>query len=139
MRMLTSKHSSQLGQSINLMVFILFFFSGAFALIYEVSWVRAVTLEFGSTTLAISTVLTIFMGGLALGARIVLKKVDAFAAPLTKYGYIECGIGLYALLTPAFFKWVLPLFSLLGAKRGRCVSNLLRNKKYIIQPFSAKD
>ncbi len=35
----------------------LFFVSGATALIYQVVWSRLLTLSFGSTTLAVSTVL----------------------------------------------------------------------------------
>ena len=45
-----------------------FFLSGASGLIFEMVWTRGLTLVFGSTTLAISTVLTAFMGGLGLGS-----------------------------------------------------------------------
>ena len=68
------------------LVFALFFLSGAFALVYEVSWVRALTLEFGSTTLAVSTVLTVFMGGLALGSWLAGRRVDRFVNPLRSTG-----------------------------------------------------
>ncbi|MBN2416683.1 fused MFS/spermidine synthase [bacterium] len=97
-----------------LLIYTLFFFSGAFALIYQLCWVKAITLEFGSTTLAVSTVVAVFMGGLALGSFIISKKVDRIAAPLTLYGKLELAIALYALLTPLIFKQVLPLFSLAG-------------------------
>lgn len=96
-------------------VFALFFLSGACALAYEVSWVRALTLHFGSTTLAVSTVLTVYMGGLALGAHIVGRYVDRWAAPLTRYGSLELALALYALLTLKLFDWVLPLFGAVGA------------------------
>ena len=100
------------------LVFTLFFFSGAFALVYEVSWVRALTLEFGSTTLAVSTVLTVFMGGLALGSWLAGRWVDRFVNPLTQYGVIELSLAAYALVTPLLFQHVLPLFGLLGARVG---------------------
>ena len=112
---MTKKKTIYVGQQLNILVFTLFFFSGAFALVYEVSWVRAITLEFGSTTLAISTVLAIFMGGLALGAWLIARWVDQFTNPLTKYGYIEISIAIYALLTPFIFRWVLPMFGTIGA------------------------
>lgn len=112
---MAKKKNSGYGFRIHHLVFTLFFFSGAFALIYEVSWVRAITLEFGSTTLAVSTVLVIFMGGLALGAKLVARWVDKFSNPLTRYGIIEIGIGFYALLTPLIFRWVLPLLAIIGA------------------------
>ena len=48
-------------------VWLIFIFSGASGLIYQVIWMRQLTLIFGSTVFATSTVLTAFMGGLALG------------------------------------------------------------------------
>ncbi len=42
--------------------------SGAASLIYQVAWMRRLVLVFGSTTLATSTVLVAFLGGLAVGA-----------------------------------------------------------------------
>ena len=51
-----------------LLVFLCFFFSGASGLLFEVLWTRELGLVFGSTTLAISTVLSVYMGGLALGS-----------------------------------------------------------------------
>lgn len=113
---MAKKKTIYVGQQLNILVFTLFFFSGAFALVYEVSWVRAITLEFGSTTLAISTVLAIFMGGLALGAWLIARWVDQFTNPLTKYGYIEISIAIYALLTPFIFRWILPMFGPIAAK-----------------------
>ena len=44
------------------LVFICFFISGATSLIFENLWIRMLSLVFGSTTLAISSVLTSFMG-----------------------------------------------------------------------------
>src|SRR5262245_22070048 len=45
----------------------LFFLGGASALIYEVAWVRLLSLVFGVSVFAVSAVLSAFMGGLALG------------------------------------------------------------------------
>jgi spermidine synthase len=46
----------------------LFFLSGAAALVYQVAWLRMISLVFGVTVYAASAVLTSFMGGLALGS-----------------------------------------------------------------------
>jgi spermidine synthase len=100
--------------SLTSLVFGFFFLSGAFALVYEVSWVRAMTLLFGSTSLAASTVLSVFMGGLALGAWLSGRRADRLGAPLTTYGVIEVALSLYALLTPWLFRWVLPVFEWFG-------------------------
>ena len=45
---------------------VLFFASGVSGLMYEVVWSRMLTLTFGDTTVAVSTVLAAFMTGLAL-------------------------------------------------------------------------
>ena len=45
-----------------------FFLSGMCGLIYQILWSRMLSLIFGHTTFAISTVITAFMAGLALGS-----------------------------------------------------------------------
>jgi predicted membrane-bound spermidine synthase len=50
-----------------LLVHALFFASGATALVYQVVWVRSLSLILGASHLAVSIVLAAFMGGLALG------------------------------------------------------------------------
>ena len=81
-------------------VLLLFFFSGASALVYEVVWGRMLTLVFGGTSFAISTVLAAFMGGLALGSYVFGKLIDRRGHPLLVYGLLEGGIGVWALLIP---------------------------------------
>ena len=46
---------------------LLFVLSGAAGLIYEVVWARQLVLVFGNTSQAVSTILTGFFGGLAIG------------------------------------------------------------------------
>jgi hypothetical protein len=50
---------------------VLFFFSGASALVYQVLWLRQLSLIFGVTIYAASTVLATFMTGLAIGSAAV--------------------------------------------------------------------
>ncbi len=77
-----------------------FFLSGASGLILEMLWTRMLTLVFGSTTLAVSTVLTAFMGGLGLGSYLAGKFADRLKTPVRAYAIIEASVGLYALLVP---------------------------------------
>ncbi len=91
-------------------VFICFFFSGCAGLIYEILWTRMLTLIFGSTAFATSTVLSAFMGGLALGSLVFGKIADRIKRPLRGYSLLEIGTGLYALVTPFLFKIVQPLY-----------------------------
>jgi spermidine synthase len=94
-------------------VLLCFFFSGFSGLLYEVLWLRMLILIFGSTTLAISTVLTAFMGGLALGSFIFGRLMDGRRRPLLYYGVLEGVIGLYALAIPLIFTGLIPLYKIL--------------------------
>lgn len=84
-----------------------FFLSGITGLVYEVLWTRRLTLTFGHTTLAVSTVLTAYMAGLALGSlvggRFADKKSADPAFPpgrfLSLYGGLEFFVGVWALLS----------------------------------------
>jgi spermidine synthase len=75
-----------------------FFLSGASGLIYEVLWMRMLTRVFGATTPATSTVLCVFMGGLALGAYLGGVLSDRLRRPLRAYAMIEIAIALSAIL-----------------------------------------
>ncbi|HJZ85844.1 MAG TPA: fused MFS/spermidine synthase [Polyangia bacterium] len=77
-----------------------FFLSGASSLLFESLWTRELTLVFGSTTLAISTVLATFMGGLGLGSFLAGRRADRLRDPLRVYALVEGSVGLYALAVP---------------------------------------
>src|SRR5687768_2967259 len=90
-------------------VYVLFFLSGAAALVYEVLWLRMLILIFGSTQFAVSTILTAFMGGLALGSFVFGRFIDRRDDPVRVYGFLEIGIGLYALTVPWLFSLLVPV------------------------------
>jgi len=77
-----------------------FFLSGASGLILELLWTRMLTLVFGSTALAVSTVLTAYMGGLGLGSYLAGKFADRLKDPVRAYALAEAAIGVYALAVP---------------------------------------
>src|SRR5262245_46146670 len=87
-----------------------FFLSGSSGLILESLWTRKLGLVFGSTTLAISTVLATFMGGLGLGSYLAGRYADRIKNPVRAYAAAEAGIGLYALLIPVIL-WAYPGFN----------------------------
>lgn len=90
-------------------VLALFFLSGACGLVYEVIWVRMLALVFGTTTFALSALLTSFMAGLGLGSLVSGRYLAGTRRPLALFGALECGIGASALALP----WLFPL-----AERG---------------------
>jgi spermidine synthase len=92
------------------LVLALFFVSGASGLVYEVLWTRRLTLVFGSGLVATSAVLATFMGGLALGAWLLGRAADRGRSPFALYGWLEIGVGLYALAVPVLLAAAIPLY-----------------------------
>jgi len=86
------------------LIYLMFFLSGAAALIYQVVWVRSFTLIFGGSHLAVTAVLSIFMAGLAAGGYAIGKYVDHVTKPLRLYGLLELGIALFALVFMGLMK-----------------------------------
>jgi len=82
------------------LAYILFSLSGASSLIYQMVWVRMLGLTFGTTIFAVSTVLTAFMAGLALGSICFGRLVDRGKDPLQLFAFLQLGIGVFALLFP---------------------------------------
>ena len=95
-------------------VWLIFILSGASALIYEVLWMRQLTLVFGSTVFATSTVLTAFMAGLALGSYYFGRKIDeSKMSPLKLYALLEAGIGGFCLIWPLLLSVLTALYVLI--------------------------
>ena len=82
----------------------LFVLSGAAGLIYEVVWARELVLVFGNTSQAVSTILTGFFGGLAVGSFYGGRTADRVRRPLRMYGVLELILVALVLLTPISFR-----------------------------------
>ena len=78
----------------------LFFLSGATALVYELLWVRLLYQAFGSTIQSVTTVVAAYMGGLGLGAWLWGRRADRHARPAALYGRLEIAIGLFGVASP---------------------------------------
>jgi len=79
------------------LVYLLFFASGIAALIYQMVWTKLLTLVFGVTFLAVSTVLTCFFGGLALGSFLGGRWIERRGRGFLWYGTAEILVGIYAI------------------------------------------
>lgn len=88
----------------------LFVLSGLSGIVYEVIWVRYFGLVFGNTVFASSTVLAVFMTGLALGSRLFGTYIDRSKNPLRVYMLLEIGIGISGLLVPLCIASASPLY-----------------------------
>lgn len=91
----------QPARPITTLVLTCFFLSGAASLIFQVVWIRLLTHVFGSSTLAVATVWSVFMGGLALGSALGGRMVDRMKRdPLFAYAFCEVGIAVCAFVIP---------------------------------------
>jgi predicted membrane-bound spermidine synthase len=99
-----------------MMILLLFFCSGATALVYEVIWSKYLALLFGSTIQAQTVVLAVFMGGLALGNKLFGMRADRARRPLAIYGGIEIAIGLYAFAFASLYAAADSFFAFAGSR-----------------------
>lgn len=110
---MTESSKTSYSSSTILLIGLCFVLSGATGLIYEVLWARMLGLVFGATTLAVSTVLAAFMGGLALGSALAGKLAQKIKKPLRVYGLMEILIALYALMVPLLFRGIDHIYALI--------------------------
>ncbi|MEP7065193.1 MAG: fused MFS/spermidine synthase [Gemmatimonadota bacterium] len=90
--------------------------------IYEISWIRMLSLLLGSATHSFELMLSAFILGLALGARWVRSRADVFADPVRALGIVQCVMGLSALATiPIYlagFHWTASFITALKLNDG---------------------
>lgn len=95
---------------------VLFFLSGLCGLVYQTLWLRLLSLVFGVTIYAASTVLAAFMGGLAVGTMVAGRLSGRVRSPLAWFGATEIAIGLAAVATPSALGAVAALWVALQAR-----------------------
>src|SRR5690349_16672764 len=83
-----------------------FVLSGVAALIYQTAWTRQFAIVFGTSELAIATVLAAYMGGLALGALLAERLLPRVTRPVFTYAVLELGIAGSALFAVPALLWV---------------------------------
>lgn len=96
--------------------------SGAASFIYEIVWIRMLSMAVGSTMHAFELMLASFIAGIALGGLWVRKHADHTASPLRMVGWMQVGMGVAALASLAIyanaFSWVGWLINALSKTDG---------------------
>ena len=90
---------------------IIFFASGAAALIYEVLWLKELGQLFGVTAHAAAATLAVFFLGLAAGGFTWGRRAATIANPLRAFALLELGIAVSAVLyffLLDLYRWLLP-------------------------------
>lgn len=73
--------------------------AGAASLLYEVIWVRQLALSLGSTALAGATMLSAFLGGLALGSWLASRRADERPSPARSLMVVEIAAAVLGVLS----------------------------------------
>ncbi len=73
--------------------------TGAASFIYEIGWIRMLSLVLGTSTHAFELMLSAFILGLALGGLWIQRRIDTLPAPSRFLGYVQVIMGLLALST----------------------------------------
>ncbi|RKF38454.1 spermidine synthase [Paraburkholderia fungorum] len=83
---------------------LLLFASGAASLIYQVLWIKQLALVVGVEVQAVTTGVSAFFAGLAVGSWVFGKLADRLVRPLRLYALLEAGVLMLALAST----WMLP-------------------------------
>lgn len=75
------------------------FITGAASFIYEISWIRMLSLVLGATTHSFELMLSAFITGLAFGGLWIKRRIDRIESPVRFSGYVQLIMGTLAVLT----------------------------------------
>ncbi len=79
------------------------FVTAAASFIYEIAWIRMLSLVLGSATHSFELMLSAFILGLAIGAFIVRRSADDGGDPIWKLGLVQVAMGTAAILTLSLY------------------------------------
>ena len=86
--------------------------------VYEVAWIRLLSLVLGSATHSFELMLSAFILGLSLGAFWIRRRLESMKRPLATLVTIQVVMGGFALLSLAFyyesFQWMSDLLAAVG-------------------------
>jgi predicted membrane-bound spermidine synthase len=94
------------------------FFTGLASFVYEIAWIRMLSLVLGASTHSFELMLATFILGLALGGLAVRKRADS-AAPERMLGWVQVAMALAAAATLPLYDFTFGLMEALMAGIAR--------------------
>ncbi len=79
--------------------------TGLASFMYEIGWIRMLTMVLGGSTHSFEIMLSAFILGLALGSLWIRPRIDQFRQPIAVLGLIQVVMGLLAALTIPLYNW----------------------------------
>ena len=124
-----SRSESTEARSVTSLFLVAAFITGAASFIYEIGWIRMLSLVLGSTTHSFELMLSAFIMGLAFGGLWIKRRIDNVGDPVRFSGRVQVLMGTAALLTlPVYsmsFEWMQTLLSALnGTESGFVVFSM---------------
>jgi hypothetical protein len=89
------------------------FFTGLASFVYEIVWIRMLSLVLGASTHSFELMLATFILGLALGGLAVRRRVDASPQPERLLGWVQLAMALAALATLPIYDFTFGLMEAL--------------------------
>lgn len=93
-----------------LLVLLVAALTGASSFVYEITWVRMLSLALGTTLHSFELMLAAFIAGIAFGGLWLRRRADGMASPLRVAGWVQVWMGLAALASMFVyahaFEWV---------------------------------
>ncbi|HJU88065.1 MAG TPA: fused MFS/spermidine synthase [Gemmatimonadaceae bacterium] len=110
--------------------------------IYEIAWIRMLSLVLGSATHSFELMLSAFILGLALGALWAHRKADQLSDPIKTLGVVQWVMGFAAMATLPFylrsFEWTAWLMRAVDeSTAGYTIFNLVRYAFCLVVMFPA--
>jgi MFS family permease len=88
----------------------LLFASGTAALVYQILWIKQLSLVVGVDVYAVTTAVSAFFVGLALGGALFGRWADRLARPCRLYALLELGVAVLGVATTLALGHAAPLF-----------------------------
>ncbi|HVZ33765.1 MAG TPA: fused MFS/spermidine synthase, partial [Polyangiaceae bacterium] len=82
------------------------FLTGAASFMYEIGWIRMLSLVLGSSTHSFELMLSAFIFGLAFGGLWIRRRIESIKNPLSHVGYVMVVMGALALMTLPSYNWM---------------------------------
>lgn len=97
---------------------LLLFCSGLAALVYQVLWIRQLTLVVGVEVYSITIAVSAFFAGLAVGGAVLGRLADRWTHPLRLYVLLESGVAVTAVTSTILLAHAAGLFVALESRAG---------------------
>ncbi|MEE2787129.1 MAG: fused MFS/spermidine synthase [Myxococcota bacterium] len=78
-------------------------FTGLASFIYEIAWIRMLSMLLGSSSLAFEIMLATFIAGLAFGGLWIKRRIDTLTDPVSFLGKMQWIMGVLAIATVFFY------------------------------------